>query len=70
MLKMKKAAYGLSKPYPWACCLYFDEPRKAGVVCLSAAEAGQTLIIKVLRLRTDDLLEARGKEARGEDAGG
>jgi hypothetical protein len=70
MLKIRKEAYGLSKPYPSACCLYFDEARKAGVVCLSAAEAGQTLIIKVLRVRTDDLLEARGKEACGKEAGG
>ena len=41
----------------------FDEARKACVVCLLAAEAVQTLIIKVLRAGTGDLLEAGGEEA-------
>src|SRR5208282_5156926 len=35
----------------------FDEARKAGVVCILEAEAVQTLIIKVLRVKTGDLLE-------------
>jgi hypothetical protein len=44
--------------------LTFDEARKAGVVYILAVEAVQTLIIKVLRVKTGDLLEA-GCEERG-----
>jgi hypothetical protein len=36
----------------------FDEAWEAGVVCILAAEAVQTLIIKVLRVKAGDLFEA------------
>jgi hypothetical protein len=42
----------------------FDEARKAVVVCILAAEAVQTLIIKVLREKTGDLLEAGRGEGK------
>src|ERR1700691_1647909 len=42
----------------------FDEARKAGVVCILAAEAVQTLIIKVLQVKTGDLLEAGRGEGK------
>src|SRR5580700_6057830 len=44
--------------------LTFDEARKAGVVCILAAKAVQTLIIKVLRLKTGDLFEAGRGEGK------
>ena len=36
----------------------FDEAWKACVVCILRLKQGQTLIIKVLRVKTGDLLEA------------
>jgi hypothetical protein len=36
MLKIKKEACGLSKPYPWACCLY---SMKRGRPALSGSDA-------------------------------
>jgi hypothetical protein len=44
--------------------LTFDEARKAGVVCILAAKAVQTLIIKVLRLKAGDLFEAGRGEGK------
>jgi adenylyltransferase/sulfurtransferase len=46
--------------------LNFDEARKAPVVCILASEAVQPLIIKVLQLKTGDLLEAGCGEGKVE----
>ena len=43
---------------PWACCLHSMKRGWAAVVRILAAEAVQTLIIKVLRAEAGDLLEA------------
>src|ERR1022692_4285465 len=42
----------------------FDEARKASVVCILGSKAVQTLIIKVLWVKTGDLLEAGRGEGK------